>query len=82
MTPLGRTRVKPLTIGKYIAGVKVRAGVKGHSGVIWGQPKVKLHRNALALPNLIGKTSDQSEMHCWSQRPCTSQPGSTRCQID
>ena len=32
-------------------------------------------------PNLIGRTPDQSAMHCWGQRSYRGQPGSTRGQI-
>ena len=34
------------------------AWVKGHAGVSLDQPEVKLLRNALWLPNLIGRTTD------------------------
>ena len=46
------------------------AGVKGHVRVIWGQPGVKLLRNALQPPNLVGRIPDQSVKHCWGQRSC------------
>ena len=32
-------------------------GVKGHVGVIWGQPEVKLLRNDITPPNLVGRTT-------------------------
>ena len=51
------------------------AEVKGPAGVSWGQPKVKLLRNALWLPNLVGRTLDQSVMYCWDQRSCRGQLG-------
>ena len=38
-------------------------------------------RNALWLPNLVGITPDQIAMHCWGQRSCRGQLGSTRGQI-
>ena len=38
-------------------------------------------RCALRPPNLVGRTPDQSIMHCWGQRSCRGQPGSTRGQI-
>ena len=33
------------------------------------------------MPNLVGRTPDQSVVHCWGQRLCTSQMGSTTGQI-
>ena len=36
------------------------AGVKGHVNVNRGQPGVTLLRNALCLPDLVGRTPDQS----------------------
>ena len=39
-------------------------GVKGHAEINWGQPEVKLLRNTIWLPDLVGKTSDQSVMQC------------------
>ena len=41
-------------------GSKVMQGSAG--------PEVKLPRNALWLPNLVGRIPDQSIMHCWGQR--------------
>ena len=38
-------------------------------------------RNALWPPNLVGRTPDQSVMHCWSRRSCRGQLGSSRGQI-
>ena len=38
-------------------------GVKGHVGVNRGQPGVKLLRNALWPPNLVGRTLDRSAVH-------------------
>ena len=35
--------------------------VKGHL-------EVNLFRNALWLPNLVGRSPDQSVVHCWGQR--------------
>ena len=49
----------PLTKAKCIAGVK------GHALVIRGQPRVKLLRNALWSPNLVGRITDQSVMQYW-----------------
>ena len=46
-----------------------------------GHPEVKLLRNALWVPNLIGRTPVQSVMHYWGQRLCTDQQGSTRGQF-
>ena len=40
-------------------------GVKGHAGVSQGQPEVKLLRNAVWPPNLVGRILDQSVTHCW-----------------
>ena len=48
--------------------------VKGHAVVNIGQAEVKLLRNALWLPNLVGRISNQSIMHCWDQRSCRDQP--------
>ena len=50
------------------------AGVKGHVGVSWGQEGVNLLSNTLWPPNLVGRTPDQSVMHCWGQRSCRGQP--------
>ena len=55
--------------------------VKGHAGVIWGQLGVKLLSNALWPPNLVGRTPDQSIMHCLGQRSCRGQLGSNRGQF-
>ena len=33
--------------------VQCIVGVKGHAGVNWGQPEVKLLRNALWLPDVV-----------------------------
>ena len=38
-------------------------------------------RNALWLPNLVRRASDQSIGHCWGQRSCRGHQGSTRGQI-
>ena len=38
-------------------------------------------RNALWLPNLVGRTPDWSVMHCWGRRSRRGHPGSTRGQI-
>ena len=51
------------------------------SGVIWGQPGVKLLRNALWPPNLVERTPDHSVMHCWVQRSCRGRLGSSRGQF-
>ena len=56
-------------------------GVKGHVGLSRGQPEVKLLKNAPWLPNLVGRTPNQSVMHCWGQMSCRGQPGSTSIQI-
>ena len=37
--------------------------------------------NALWPPDLVERTPDQSVMHCWGQRSCRGQPGSSRGQI-
>ena len=39
-------------------------------------------RNALWLPNLVKRTPDQSVVHCWGQRSCRGQLGSSRGQFD
>ena len=62
-------------------GLQCIDGVKGHIGVNWGQPEVTLLRNVVWLPNLVGRTSDQSVIHCWGQRSCRGQSGSTRGQL-
>ena len=36
------------------------AGVKSHVGVNWGQSGVTLLSNSLLLPDLVGRTPDQS----------------------
>ena len=56
-------------------------GVKGHAGVIWGQPVVKFLRNVLWPPNLVGRIPDQSVMHCCGRRSCRGQLGSSRSQF-
>ena len=38
--------------------VQCIVGVKGYAGINWGQPEVKLLRNALWLPDLVGRTPD------------------------
>ena len=38
-------------------------------------------RNALWLPNFVGRIPDQRVMHYWGQRSCRGHPGSTRGQI-
>ena len=60
---------------------KCIAGVSGHVGVSWGQVGVNLLGNALWPPNLMGRTLDQSVVHCWGQRSCRSQLGSSRGQF-
>ena len=57
------------------------AGVICHAGVTWGQPGVKLLRNALWSPNLVGRIPDQSVKHCWGQRSYRGQLGSSRGQF-
>ena len=49
------------------------AGVEGHAGVNWGQPGVKLLRNALWIPDLEGSTPDWSVTHWWGRRSCQGQ---------
>ena len=39
-------------------------------------------KDALRSLNLVGRTPDQSVMHCCGQRSCMGQPGSTRGQIE
>ena len=56
-------------------------GVKGHVKVTWGQPGVKLLRNTLWPSNLVGRIPDQSVKHCWGQRSCRGQLGSSRGQF-
>ena len=53
-------------------------GVKSHVGVSHRQTEVKLLRNALWTPNLVGRTRDQNVTHCWGERSCKSHMGSTR----
>ena len=38
-------------------------------------------RNALWLPNLVGKTPDQSVMHCWGQRSCRGHTGQPEVKL-
>ena len=38
-------------------------------------------RNALWLPNLVGRTSYQSVMHCWYQKSCRGQPGQPQVKL-
>ena len=38
-------------------------------------------RNALWLSNLVRRTPDQSIVHCWGQRSCRGQLGSSRGQL-
>ena len=42
-------------------------GVESHAGVSQGQPGVMLFRNALWLPNLVGRTAGRKIIHCWGQ---------------
>ena len=49
--------------------------------IMKGQPGVKLFRNVLWPPDLVGRIFDQSVMHCWGQMSCRGQ-GSTTGQID
>ena len=60
--------------GEFLTKVKCIAGVKGHTGVSKGQPEVKLLRNAVWPPNLVGRTPDQRVTHCWGRRSCRGQP--------
>ena len=39
-----------------------------------GQPGVKLLRNALRTPKLVGRSPDQGVEHCWGWRSCRGQP--------
>ena len=59
----------------------VLLGAKSNAVVSYGQPEVKMLRNTLWPPNLVGRIPDQSIMLCWDQRSCRGQPGSTRGQI-
>ena len=43
-----------------------------------GHPEVKLLRNALWPPNLVGRTPDRNMKHCRGQRSRRGHPGSTR----
>ena len=61
--------------------VKYNAGVKGHIGVIQGQPEFKLLRNTLWPLNLLRRAPHQSETQCWGQRSHRGHMGSTRGQI-
>ena len=38
------------------------------SKAMQGSSGVKLLRNALWLPNLVGRIPDQSVIHCWDQK--------------
>ena len=38
-------------------------------------------RNALRLSNLVRRTPDQSEVHCWGQSSCRGHVGSTRGKL-
>ena len=53
-------------------------GVKGHVGVSWDQPEVKLLSNAPRTLNLVGRTLDQSVMYCWGKLADRGQLVSTR----
>ena len=48
---------------------------------VWHIPTQKKVECPPRAPNLVGRTPDQSIMHCWGQRSCRGQPGSTRGQI-
>ena len=61
------------------SGVKLRRNALWPPS--WGQVGVNLLRSALWSSNLMGRIPDQSVMHCWGQRSCRGQPGSTRGQI-
>ena len=67
---------EPFAEVHLIDGVKI-----GHVGVIWGQPDVKLLRNALRQPNLVERTLDWSVAHWWRSRTYKGQPGSGTGQI-
>ena len=56
--------------------------VKGHVGVSWGQVGVSLLSNALWPPNLVERTPDKNIMHCWGQRPCKGQLGSSQVGVN
>ena len=59
---------------KPLTKVKDKAGVNGHER----SARVKLFRNTLQLPNLVGRTLDLSEVQCWGQRSYRDLPGLTR----
>ena len=61
--------------------VKCIIGVKGHVRVSWGQVGVNLLSNVLWPSNLVGRTHDQSVIHCWGQRSCRGHPRSTRVKL-
>ena len=46
-----------------------------------GQPGVKLLRNAIWVPNLVGKTPDRRVVRYWGRTSCRGQPESTRGPI-
>ena len=71
----------PNLVGRSPDQSECTAGVKGHAGVIRGQPGVKLLRNALWPPKLVERIPGQTKMHCWSQRSCRGQLGSSRGQL-
>ena len=43
--------------------------------------EVNLLRNALWPPNLVGRTPDQSVMHCWGQRSCSVSRGQPEVKL-
>ena len=47
-----------------------------------GSAGINQRLNCLEMPcdYLVGRTSDQSTMHCWGQRSCRGQPRLTRVQ--
>ena len=66
---------------RTLTKVKSNAGIKGHTGVSSGSAGVKLLRNALWLPDLVGRTPDRNEVQCWGHMPCMGQLRSTRGHI-
>ena len=48
------------------------SGIEGHSGVSQEQTRVKLLKNTLWPPNLVGRTPDRRVMHCWIEACITA----------
>ena len=55
--------------------------VRGQAKVTGGHLEVSLSRNALRVPNLVTRIVEGPIVHCWGQRSCRGQLGSSRGQI-